>query len=67
MNTSGQIAAIIMPPVVGYSLKWFDNWNVPFYLLAGLYVMGALCWLFIDPRKPVFAPVEQPVFEPARA
>ena len=54
MNTSGQIAAIIMPPVVGYSLKWFGNWNVPFYLLAGLFVMGALCWLFIDPKKPVF-------------
>jgi hypothetical protein len=40
--------------VVGYSLTWFDNWNVPFYLLAGLYVMGALCWAFIDPKKPVF-------------
>jgi hypothetical protein len=44
MNTSGQIAAILMPPIVGYSLKWFGNWNVPFYLLAGLFVMGALCW-----------------------
>jgi len=54
MNTSGQIAAILMPPIVGYSLKWFGNWNVPFYLLAGLYVMGALCWMFIDPKKPVF-------------
>jgi MFS family permease len=54
MNTSGQIAAVIMPPVVGYSLKWFGNWNVPFYFLAGLFVMGATCWLFIDPKKPVF-------------
>ncbi|MEO8017310.1 MAG: MFS transporter [Pseudomonadota bacterium] len=54
MNTSGQIAAIVMPPVVGYSLKWFGNWNVPFYLLAGLFVMGALCWVFIDPKQPVF-------------
>ena len=56
MNTSGQIAAIVMPLVVGYSLKLFDNWNVPFYLLAGLFVMGALCWVFIDPKKPVFEP-----------
>ena len=54
MNTSGQIAAILMPAIVGYSLKWFGNWNVPFYLLAGLFVMGAVCWLFIDPKKPVF-------------
>jgi len=44
----------VMPPVVGYSLKWFGNWNVPFYLLAGLYVMGALCWMFIDPKQAVF-------------
>jgi len=44
----------VMPPVVGYSLKCFGNWNVPFYLLAGLYVMGALCWMFIDPKKAVF-------------
>jgi nitrate/nitrite transporter NarK len=55
MNTSGQIAAIAMPLVVGYSLKWFDNWNAPFYFLAGLFVMGAVCWIFIDPKKPVFA------------
>jgi MFS family permease len=54
MNTAGQIAAIVMPPVVGYSLKWFGNWDVPFYLLAGLFVMGALCWVFIDPKMPVF-------------
>ena len=54
MNTAGQIAAVLMPPIIGYSLKWFGNWNVPFYLLAGLFVMGAACWAFIDPRKPVF-------------
>jgi MFS family permease len=54
MNTSGQIAAIVIPLVVGYSLKWFNNWNVPFYFLAGLFVMGAVCWVFIDPKKPVF-------------
>jgi MFS transporter, ACS family, glucarate transporter len=55
MNTSGQIAAIVVPLVAGYSLKWFANWNAPFYFLAALFVMGAVCWLFIDPRKPVFA------------
>jgi MFS family permease len=54
MNTAGQVAAIVMPLVVGYSLKWFDNWNAPFYFLAGLFVMGAVCWMFIDPRNPVF-------------
>jgi MFS family permease len=60
MNTSGQVAAIASQPIIGYSLDWFDNWNVPFWLLAGLFVVGAVCWLFVDPKKPVigdtFAP-----------
>jgi ACS family glucarate transporter-like MFS transporter len=55
MNTSGQFAAMILQPLAGYSVDWFDNWNVPFWLLGGLYVMGALCWMFVEPKKPVIA------------
>jgi MFS family permease len=54
MNSSGQIAAIVSQPIVGYSVKWFHDWNVPFWLLAGLYVVGAVCWVFIEPTKAVF-------------
>ena len=56
MNTAGQFAAIVCQPIVGYSVKWLGNWNVPFWLLAALFVMGAVCWLFIDPKKPVMQP-----------
>ena len=59
MNTSGQIAAMASAPVVGYSVKWFGDWNVPFWLLAGLFVMGAPCWVFVDPKKPVFGDLRQ--------
>jgi MFS family permease len=55
MNTAGQIAAMASAPIVGYSVKWFGDWNMPFWLLAGLFLVGAACWVFIDPRKPVFA------------
>ena len=54
MNTSGQLAAIVLQPIVGYSVKWFGNWNVPFWLLGVLFFTGAVCWLFIDPHRPVF-------------
>jgi hypothetical protein len=27
---------------------------VPFWLLGALYLMGTVCWLFIEPKKPVF-------------
>lgn len=53
MNTSGQIAAVASQPIVGYSLDWFHNWNVPFWLLAALFVMGAICWAFVEPNRPV--------------
>ena len=55
MNTSGQIAAMASAPIVGYSVKWFGDWNMPFWLLGALFLVGALCWLFIDPKEPVFA------------
>jgi ACS family glucarate transporter-like MFS transporter len=55
MNTAGQIAAMASAPVVGYSVKWFGDWNMPFWLLAGLFMVGAICWMFVDPKRPVFA------------
>ncbi len=55
MNTAGQIAAMASAPIVGYSVKWFGDWNMPFWLLGALYLLGALCWLFIDPKEPLFA------------
>jgi ACS family glucarate transporter-like MFS transporter len=54
MNTSGQIAAILSQPVVGYSVTLLGDWNVPFYLLGGLFIVGALCWAFVEPRRALF-------------
>jgi ACS family glucarate transporter-like MFS transporter len=58
MNTAGQIAAMASAPIVGYSVKWFGDWNMPFWLLGGLFIVGAVCWSFIDPRQPVFGGAE---------
>jgi len=54
MNTSGQVASLVMPLVVGYSVEWFNNWDFPIYMLATMFAGGAVCWLLIDPHKPVF-------------
>lgn len=63
MNTAGQIAAILLQPVAGYSATLLGNWNVPLWLLAALFVMGAICWKFIEPKRSVFgaAPVPAPL------
>jgi len=54
MNTSGQVASLLIPLVVGYSVEWFNNWDFPIYMLACMFLVGTVCWLLIDPYKPVF-------------
>ena len=29
------------------------DWNLTFYVTAGVYVLGACCWWFLDPVTPL--------------
>jgi MFS family permease len=53
MNTAGQMGAIASPPLVAKLVKWSGNWNLPLHVLIGLFIIGAVSWLLIDPRRPV--------------
>jgi MFS family permease len=53
MNTWGNIGGALSPLVVGYAVGWWDSWIVPFYITAGIYLFGAICTYFVDPRKRV--------------
>ena len=55
MNSAGNFAAMLNPLIVAYSVQWFGSWNLPLYLMGGLFILGAGCWLLVDPRQPVFA------------
>jgi len=55
MNSVGNLAAMLNPLIVAYSVTWFGSWNMPLYLMGALFLLGALCWAAIDPRQPVFA------------
>jgi MFS family permease len=59
MNATGNLAAMLNPLIVAYSVQWFGRWDLPLYLMGVLFLLGAGCWLLIDPRQPVFA--ESPV------
>jgi MFS family permease len=53
MNTTGQIGSVICPLLVT-SLQKHYNWNAPVLLIGGLYLMGAVAWMFINPNKKIF-------------
>jgi hypothetical protein len=54
MNMMGSIAGAISVTFVGYLLAWTGgNWTAAFYVSAAIYLLGAVCWLFLDSHTPV--------------
>jgi MFS transporter, ACS family, glucarate transporter len=53
MNSVGNFAAFLIPMLSIY-LKNKYSWDAPLYLISGLYVLGVVCWCFIDPKIRVF-------------
>jgi MFS family permease len=53
MNTSGQVGAILSPILIAFVAQRFVNPNASLYLTGMLFLMGAVCWLWVDPTKPV--------------
>jgi MFS transporter, ACS family, glucarate transporter len=60
MNMMGSIAGASSALFVGYLLAWTGgNWNMAFYISAGIYLIGAVCWLFLDSHTPIEQAAEQ--------
>src|SRR5262245_30275063 len=53
MNTSGQVGAILSPILVAEVVRRFSAWSAPLYVTGVLFLLGALCWVWVDPTKPV--------------
>lgn len=60
MNTAGQVGAFLSPLVVPYSMKAMGNMDVGAYIVGGLYLAGALCWLVVNPTKPIWPAEHNP-------
>jgi MFS family permease len=54
MNTSGALSSVVSPLVVTWLLKSCGNWNAPLLLMGGLFLVGAVCWGFVNPQKRIF-------------
>jgi MFS family permease len=54
MNMMGSVAGASSVLVVGYLLAWTSqNWTLTFYISSAIYLLGAICWLFLDSHTPV--------------
>lgn len=56
MNMSGNLAAAACPVLVGNLFQWTSNWNLVLLLFAGVYLIGAVSWIFVDPNKMIGDP-----------
>jgi MFS family permease len=53
MNTSGQVGSILSPTLVAQVVSRFSQWSAPLYVAGTLFLLGAVCWIGVDPTKPV--------------
>jgi MFS family permease len=56
MNTAGQLGAVLSPIVLAHMLEdqsRHQDWFAPLLIIGILYLAGAVCWLFVDPRQPI--------------
>jgi len=54
MNTSGALSSVLSPLVVTWLLGLYKDWNAPLFVMGGLFLVGAVCWSFINPQKKIF-------------
>ena len=53
MNTFGNLGGALSPLVVGYTLDWWGSWQTPLLIGGGVYIVGGLLTLLVNPRKPL--------------
>ncbi len=55
MNTFGNLGGTLVPLVIGFGLDHWGGWTASLSSIAVCYVLAALCWLRIDPTRPIVA------------
>ncbi|MCH8858538.1 MAG: MFS transporter, partial [Proteobacteria bacterium] len=59
MNTGSAFAAITSPLAAGYIIDVTGNWELPFFVLMGLLITGALTAFAMHPEIPFEEPEPQ--------
>ena len=53
MNMMGNLGGFIAPIATGYILDITGSWSLVFYISSAVYLLGALCWILLDPTTPL--------------
>jgi predicted MFS family arabinose efflux permease len=62
MNMMGNLGGAAGSYIVGTLLKKTgQDWSLAFYMSSGVFALGALCWIFIDPVTSLDDPDPQPL------
>jgi nitrate/nitrite transporter NarK len=64
MNMFGNLGGFIAPIATGYILQITGQFTLGLFISSGMYVVGAICWMLLDPearldRGDVSAPALQ--------
>jgi nitrate/nitrite transporter NarK len=50
MNMFGNLGGFIAPIATGYILQITGHFTLGLFISSGMYVVGAVCWMLIDPE-----------------
>jgi MFS transporter, ACS family, D-galactonate transporter len=60
MNMCGNFAAAACPIVVAKLFQLTENWNLILLLFVGVFLVGGICWMLVNPRRHVEIAVKTP-------
>jgi nitrate/nitrite transporter NarK len=50
MNMFGNLGGFVAPIAMGYILAITGAFTLALFISSGMYVVGALCWMLLDPE-----------------
>jgi nitrate/nitrite transporter NarK len=53
MNTFGNVGGFFCGILFGYLVQASGNYNLPLYMIAGMLLISAVLFSFINPEKPI--------------
>jgi len=60
MNMCGNLGAALVNQAVGSLQERTGSWNAALFIIAGVFLVDALCWALLNPKAPLFANSEAP-------